>query len=59
MVILLGFDVTSGTMEKYLDLVEGDDIDGLDEVLKVGNFFFKNIGGNEIIDDNTGDLKGK
>jgi len=40
MVILLGFDVTSGTMEKYLDLVEGDDIDRLNEVLELGHFFF-------------------
>jgi len=40
MVILLGFDVTSGTMEKYLDLVEGDDIDRLNKVLELGHFFF-------------------
>ena len=59
MVILLGFDVTSGTMVKYLDLVEGDNIDGLDEVLEFGNFFFEKIGGNEIVDDNTGDLEKK
>jgi hypothetical protein len=56
MVILLGFDVTSGTMVKYLDLVEGDNIDGLDEILEIGNFFFEKIGRNEIVDDNTGEL---
>ena len=57
MVILLGFDVTSGILEKNLDLIEGDDIDGLDEVLEFGNFFFEQIGRNEIVDDNTGDLE--
>jgi hypothetical protein len=56
MVILLGFDVTSGTMVKYLDLVEGDNIDGLDEILEIGNFFFEKIGRNEIVDNNTGEL---
>ena len=57
LVIRLGLDVTSGTMEEYLDFVEGNNIDGLDVVLEGGDVFFQKISGDLVVFDNTRDLK--
>lgn len=59
LVIRLGLDVTSGTMEEYLDFVEGDNIDRLDIVLEVGDVFFQKISGDLVVFDNTRDLNEK